>query len=341
MQRAQQISSLAICALVLLSATTATVASADVPRAKSLPIPTLFAPGIISGPSNDGAPTFAPDGLVLYFERSFGRRAIIFESRWLDRRWSTPHVAAFSGPSSDQHPAFSPDGRYLIFASSRAPTAATAAGATPKRSNHLWRVDRSGSGWSAPVELPATVNISNRVFKPSIAANGDLFFMSAESSGANGPNWRLYRSALVKGSYQAAEPLAFSDGKTADVDPYIAPDQSWLIFSSSGRQTPDDGHEHLYVSVRQGAGWGAVQALHYEGDDWGADDGEAQVSPDGKTLYFSSSRSAPVDRTLTGQKLLDDVARNEAWDNGTGNAWSIPLQALFDANGIVVVRHPD
>jgi hypothetical protein len=36
----------------------------------ALPEPQVFAPGMISGPANDGAPTFSPDGTTLFFTRS-------------------------------------------------------------------------------------------------------------------------------------------------------------------------------------------------------------------------------------------------------------------------------
>jgi hypothetical protein len=35
----------------------------------SAPAPEIFAPGEISGPANDGAPTFSPDGNTLFFTR--------------------------------------------------------------------------------------------------------------------------------------------------------------------------------------------------------------------------------------------------------------------------------
>jgi hypothetical protein len=44
---------------------------------------------------------------------------------------------------------------------------------------------------------------------------------------------------------------------------------------------------------------GAPMQIHYDGDDWldhgGNGDGEPQISPDGMTLYFDSSRSVPID----------------------------------------------
>jgi Tol biopolymer transport system component len=302
--------------------------------AQQLPAPVIFSPGVVSGPQNDGAPTFTPDGQSIYFERSYGKRSIIFESRRHGTSWSVPQVAEFSGPWSDQQPALSPDGRHMIFASARKEVTTAHPNDPPKTLAGLWSVDRTKSGWSAPIRLPGTVNISNLVFKPSIAGNSDLYFMSAATSGTDGPDWRLFRSAWIDGAYQTAQPLPFSSGPYFDVDPYVSPDRSYIIFSSRGRRSPDDGHEHLYVVLREGAGWGAVHPLRYAGDDWGADDGEAQVSPDGATLYFTSSRQPAVDRTKPRDQMLADIARSEAWDNGNTNVWTLPVRTLFEANGL-------
>jgi len=305
-------------------------AAATATIAGPLPAPVIFAPGVISGPQNDGAPTFTPNGEIAYFERSYAHRAVILETHRQGGSWSTPVVASFSGPYSDQHPALSPDGRFLVYASARrrqAPANGHGAGY-----NHLWQVDRTPSGWSAPFELPPTVNISDLVFKPSVAANGDLYFMSPQGADANGPRWRIYNAARTPTGYAPAQLLPFSDGRAIDVDPFIAPDGSYLVFSSRGRTFPDDGHEHLFVSLRQNGGWGPVKALRYSGDDWGADDGESQVSAG--NLYFNSARSAPVDRAENRQALLADIARAETWDNGNNNVWMLPLQALFKANGV-------
>jgi hypothetical protein len=74
----------------------------------TLPAPAIFAPGVISGPGNDGTPTFSPDGRTLCFYR-YGTSpdsAVIFESHRTSARWSKPVAAPFSGPSSDQQTTF-------------------------------------------------------------------------------------------------------------------------------------------------------------------------------------------------------------------------------------------
>jgi len=297
----------------------AAVAARGSQVSSSLPAPQLFAPGVISGPGNDGAPTFTPSGRTLFFERTNGRRAFLLTSRLTATGWSRPAPASFAGPWSDQQPALSPNGRYLVYVSSRA-------AARGGRAAHLYRVDRVRGGWSAPRELSATVNFSSRVFKPSVAANGDLYFMADVGTGAPEPaKWRLFVSRFERGAYSKAEALPFSDGSHSDVDPAIARDQSYIIFSSRDRPPFADGHEHLFIALREGAGWGSPQPMRYAGDTAGGDAGEANLSPDGRTLFFTSDRPASAEPPETRQQMMAAFARMEVWDNGNSNVWTLPL----------------
>jgi Tol biopolymer transport system component len=325
-----------VLALLLLALFTpraaANAAGSGTSRAVVLPAPAIFAPGVISGPGNDGTPTFSPDGRTLYFHRYGARWGLILESRRSGAGWSKPIVAPFSGPSSDLQPSFSPDGRELVYV---APRRLPARAGAPRRSvSNLWRVVRTSLGWSAPELLPDAVNISKNMHNPSLAANGDLYFTApaATRPGAD-QTWLLYRAAYRNGRYDRARQLSFSDGTPADAnEPCIAPDQSYLIFGSRGLRAPL-GDKHLYIAFRQGTSWGPATRIRYRGDDWptGGDDAEPQVSPDGATLYFNSSRSLPIDPNRTRAQFLADAARLDAWDNGNSNVWTLPLRPLLDA----------
>lgn len=276
----------------------------------------IFAPGVISGPANDGSPTFTPDGKTLFFTRSGTGAGFILESHRENGGWSAPQIAPFSGVWNDQHPTMSPDGSYLVFVSTR-PVPGVA-----QHVAHLWRVDRRGDGWSDPVHLPTEVNIGPRIFAPSIAADGTIYFLSI---GAH-RTFQLYSARRAGDGYAPAQPLPFSSPATADVDPEIAPDQSFLIFASSGRR-PGDTNEHLYIARRSGDAWTAPVALRYPGDDdnGGSNDNEPNLAPDGRTLYFASDRTLPATLPRTPQRAQDDLARIEAWDNGNTNVWTITL----------------
>lgn len=300
--------------LALLCA--ATVSNAP----KTLPQPQLFSPGVISGPASDGTPTFTPDGKTLFFTRSGTRIGTILESHRVGSGWSAPRIAPFSGEWNDQHAVMSPDGAFLVFVSTRP------APGESEHVAHLWRSERTPHGWGEPKHLPATVNIGPRIFAPSVAADGSLYFLSI----GKGRTMRLYRSRFVGGAYQQAEPLPFSTDATADVDPEIAPDQSYLVFASAGRHGKDDTKEHLYIVFNERGTWGEIKPLRYEGDDanGGSTDNEPLLSPDGHTLYFSSDRSpGPPHLPRSRGEAEADLKRIEQWDNSNSNVWSIPFDA--------------
>jgi dipeptidyl aminopeptidase/acylaminoacyl peptidase len=129
-----------------------------------------------------------------------------------------------SGPANDGSPAFSPDGN-LVFESNRPKIPLTSRPTEgepiPGSVSNLWRVDRVGTGWTKPARLPDTVNLAGQsIWKPSIAADGTIYFVSIDKKGGK----RLYSSQYKDGAYQQAQPPSFSDGTTLDVDPEIAPD---------------------------------------------------------------------------------------------------------------------
>src|SRR5579863_7669270 len=183
--------SLAVASVLILALTAAT---------PPLPAPQIFAPGVISGPANDGAPSFTPDGRTLFFTRSGAGAGTILESHLVEGTWSTPEIASFSGQWNDQHAAIAPDGSFLVFTSTRPVPGVSGHVA------HLWRVARTADGWGEPAHLPDTVNIGPRIFKPSVARDGSIYFMSIGPKRA----FRLFVSHLVNGTYRQAEPLAFS-----------------------------------------------------------------------------------------------------------------------------------
>jgi hypothetical protein len=307
------------------------VAQAAASTTMPLPEPQIFAPGVISGPANDGAPTFSPDGNTLFFTRSATHWTVILESHKVDGQWSKPTLASFSGEWPDSSPAFSPDGSYIVFQSTRPaiPLAAPpkAGEPIPGIVSNLWRVDRAGSGWSEPKRLPDAVNIGHSIWKPSIAADGTIYITVIDDKGGK----RLFSSQYKDGVYQPAQPLSFSDGTTADVDAEIAPDGSFLVFCSSGRP-PSDGKDHLYIVRKSGAGWGPVVQIRYAGDEkpygYSTDD-EPRLGPDHRTLYFSSDRAVTVHFPRTHEHAQQDLERLDSWDNSNSNVWSISISSYL------------
>ena len=279
--------------------------------------PEVFAPGIISGPEHDSAPAFTPDGRTVYFSRSDGDRSTLLVSHLRRARWTEPQTAEFSGTWSDMEPAMSPDGRFIVFVSNRPveeggkPLDGYFNGkAYPARGGNLWRVNAQGSGWSQPVRLPDTVNNSTSTFAPAVAADGSLYFMHPA---ADSKRFQLFRAQLERGIYREPQALSFSDGSTTDVDPAVAPDESFMVFGSG--RTPAKSMD-LFIVFRKNAVWGTPVHLGDIVNSPGSD-AEARLSADHKTLYFSSERLANGDPSQP----------RPPWDNGKYNIWHVSLTA--------------
>jgi hypothetical protein len=299
--------------------------------AESANTPKLFAPGIVSGPADDQSPAFSPDGKSVYFTRRNASTATILKSSFANGRWSKPVVASFSGQWRDLEPAMAPDGTYLIFASNRPSVAGQSVldrhfngRVRPAVGGNLWRANHEGNGWGRPERLSDTINQGTSVFSPSIAANGNLYFMRWVDERRG---FHLFRSRYDSGRYMAAEPVGVGDPTTEEVDAAVAPDESFLVYSSSHPAKSDQ--TRLVIAFRVAGGWSTPQDLGDEVNERG-DNIEARLSPNHRTLYFSTDTVPPVSFPRTRQQSERDLKQMMLWANGRQNIWYVSLAPWLD-----------
>ncbi len=220
------------------------------------PIP--FGPELSWPAGSDASPAFTPDGRTVFFTHSSGERRTIMVAHPQGETWSKPEVDPFSGSWRDIEPAMAPDGTYLIFFTNRPAQDRGAVldgfwgGRTrPGAEGNLWRVDREASGWGKPHRLPDIVNTNSAIYSPAVAADGSIYFNQPD------PRTRmshLYRAQAIPGGFLPAVPLPISDGTIGDFDAAVAPNQSFIIFSS-GRPPAHPKQALLFVSYHQNATW--------------------------------------------------------------------------------------
>jgi hypothetical protein len=238
------------------------------------------------------SPAFTPDGRTMIVTYGTGAERRLMISHRQGETWSIPAPAPFSGRWRDIEPAMSPDGAYLVFASNRPATETGQAldgfyggSLKPGAGGNLWRVDRVGDSWGQPVRLPDVVNANSSIFAPALTRNGGLIFMQTDPKTGR---FRLYRSRFTKGNFAIPEPLSFSDGTSNDYDPAIAPNGSFIVFSSGRAPAPKDLGAAILVAMADGDGWRAPMLV-----DPVLLGVEARLSPDGSMLYFTTDRPTP------------------------------------------------
>lgn len=282
--------------------------------------PQLFAPNIISTGDDESHPAFTSDGKTLYFlknDPSFNHWTIVV-SHEQRGKWSTPEVAPFSGQFSDADPFVTLDGQRFFFISVRP------VDGKPKEDTDIWMMKKNGENWSEPEHLVAVNSNANEWF-PTMSKNGNLYFGS-ERPGGKG-RCDLYCSRLVDGKYQTPENLGEPINTAAnEVEPFIAPDESYIIFAGTGLPETRGAYD-LYVSFRRDGVWTKPTNLGDKINSVGWDF-SPKISPDGKWFFFTSNRGfadKPLQKRLSYKELLQKL---HSPGNGLRDIYKIDVSAL-------------
>ena len=283
--------------------------------------PSIFAKGIVSSNGNEFGGVFTPNGSEFYFTKSVPQSYlyVICISRFKNGRWGEPEIAPFSGRYRDFDAVISPDGSQLFFTSDRPVNGKL------KTDYDIWVVERRGATWSSPKNLGLPIDTAGSEWFTSVAKDGTLYFAADRSGGFR--NTHIYRSRVVNGKYQQPEELSEainSDG--IETEPYIAPNESFLLFSSYGRK---DGHGDwdIYISYNRNGQWSAAQNLGPK-INTDARDYSPRLTPDGRYLFFTSERNFATrgfDAPLNYQTLEEEL---RSVLNGNGNIYQIDLITL-------------
>ena len=210
----------------------------------------------------------------------------ILSSRLLPIGWTAPRLAPFCTDLADNDdvPFFSPDGTRLFFLSRRPVTPNGRSG-----KENIWYLDKTEAGWSEPKIVDGDINTLGHHWQISVASDKTLYFSSGDPGGHGMGD--IYFSKWIDGAYASPENVGSPiNTELSESTPFIAPDQSFIILSRL--QPPDGiGSVDLYISYRAKDGsWSVPRNLGTQVNTQG-NELCPMVSPDGKFLFFISSRS--------------------------------------------------
>ena len=220
-------------------------------------IPEIFAPRIASIEHTEQEVTFSPDVKEIYFRRSdeeLENHALV-AIQYKDNLW----IESFVVPNGGE---ISPNGKIMHI-------------------GNEYR-ERTPSGWSEVKSLGTPFD-SIPIMRLTTSSTGAYYFDTSPFYDKSPRVGTISYSRFIDGIREKPRTLDIDIGTRKTYHPFIAPDESYLIFDSR----PEGGKNDLYISFRQKDGsWGAGINL---GDKINSKlpYGYGSVTSDEKYLFFT------------------------------------------------------
>jgi len=218
-------------------------------------IPEIFTPRIISTEHSELAAAFSPDLKEFYFRRAdeeLENHALV-AIQYKDNLWTESFVVPRG---------ISPDGKIMHI-------------------GNEYR-ERTSSGWSEVKSLGAPFD-SIPIMRLTASSKGTYYFDTSPFYDKSPAVGSIRYSRLIDGIREKPRTLEIDIAPIKKTHPFIAPDESYLIFDSKR----ENGNLDMYISFRQKDGsWGAAINL---GDKINTElpDAYGSVTSDGKYFFFT------------------------------------------------------
>jgi hypothetical protein len=232
----------------------------------------IFAKGIVSDGHLHGRLAISPDGRDFFWTTvsaggGLGVACIMHVARTATG-WTIPEAAFSTTQGMTANPLFSPDGTRLYF------------NFTPdiKKSWQTRFVERTEQGWSEPKESGFMLKTSS-----SFTKSGRVYY----TDNLAGKPWNMgtFVAEFTGSAYENPRALPASiNSPFMDYTPFVAPDESYLMFCSS-RPSPEE-NMFLHISFRNpDETWSEPRRMN-EALGFAGNARFPSLSPDGKFLFF-------------------------------------------------------
>lgn len=220
--------------------------------------PEAFAPNLVTTTNWEYGGVFNPEMTEFYFlrqvEESEEQEFVVYEKR--DNQWNEVVISSRQG-----QPFISPDGKTMHLGS-----------------RYMERIDTNK--WSDVKKLDFPFN-KFPIMRLTASTKGTYFFDEFKQDLTGDIRY----SRIKDGKYSRPQLLSEKINTGRSFHPFIAPDESYLIFDSYREE--GYGNSDIYISYRKQDGtWGTPINLGPEinTEAWEA---SASVTPDGKYLFFN------------------------------------------------------
>ena len=261
----------------------------------------IFAPGIISTNEKhdyfSDYPIFAD--FFIFRQIAPYQQSRTYITQLKDGQWTKPRLNPFENKPWYYNYDWAKPGEIIYF-SWRGPFENIDA---PNVLN-IWRVKRTHNGWSRPIKLPSPVNSQGSDTWPSVTKDFDVYFFSSRSQGFG--HCDIYRTRPIKGKHINAKNLGrIINTRYDEVDPYIAPDGSFLLYCSD--RPGGFGRLDIYIAYKTRDGSWSQSINVGKWINTAGNDERPYVTLDQKYLFFTSNISGKLDIHWVSAKIIKEL----------------------------------
>ena len=222
----------------------------------------------------------------------------IYYTKRVNNTWTEQVEVPFLGNQNTFSPFLSTDGNRLYFTYNN----------PINNISHIYFVERTAGRWGEPQILPSPIN-STSSDQGYAETDDNIIYISSNRSG-NWDIWCIRRLSDQTLQEQNLGPIVNST--SVQVNPWIAPDGSYLIFTTLH---PGDSYYGLYIIFNKGNGeWTVPLNMNKSGARINIfNQGGVTISPDKKYLFFTRGNN-PVsgefwDVYWVSSKIIDDIKK--------------------------------
>ncbi|MEM9328128.1 MAG: sialidase family protein [Bacteroidota bacterium] len=212
--------------------------------------PEVFAPDFISlADQYEFGSVFNAKGTEFYYAVSDNGSDYIRYSRLEGNTWSAPRTIMSHERYGYNDPFLSPDEQRLYFISRQ-----TLDGLGDPKDYDIWYAEKTGDGWSKPINAGPNINTSANEYYISFTKEGTMYFSSnRDAPDDNKGNFDIRYSRFADGVFQESVVLGAAINTEAyEADVFINPDEDYIIFAAN--REDGYGRGDLYVSFKQADG---------------------------------------------------------------------------------------
>ena len=252
--------------------------------------PEVFAPEIVSssGAMEYGI-AFTPDGKEFYFNRN---GVGVMVCTWSDTGWTSPVKAPFLKKYKGGAVHIMYDGKRLLMNCYHDPHELKEG-----ETGGIWALQKTEGDWDNPEFFIASG------MRATSTLDGNIYATDISGRKEDKDQGIIAKYIYSDSGYlRAADPDGGVNTENSEAHPFIAPDESYIIFDST--RPGGKGKSDLYICYRDESGsWSQAfnsALLNTAESDWCA-----TVSPDGKYLFFTRNGTGNGDIYWVDANIID------------------------------------